>query len=70
VRFGMSLLMVKCLRWQGLVDDHAAIVGNTFAGVDSVRKYGCRLFPQDVKAQPKGLSRYYYPDLIVTCDDG
>jgi hypothetical protein len=29
VRFGMSLLMVKCLRWQGLVDDHA-IVGNTF----------------------------------------
>lgn len=53
----------------GSSDDHAAIVGNTFmALIPFVRKYGCRLFPQDVKAQPKGLSRYYYPDLIVTCD--
>lgn len=54
----------------GSSDDHAAIVGNTFMALRPfVRKCGCRLFPQDVKARPKGLSRYYYPDLIVTCDE-
>ena len=54
----------------GSSDDHAAIVGNTFVVLSPfVRKCGCRLFPQDVKAQPKGLSRFYYPDLIMTCDE-
>ena len=54
----------------GSSDDHAAIVGNTFMALRPfVRKCGCRLFPQEVKARPKGLSRYYYPDLMVTCDE-
>ena len=54
----------------GSSDDHAAIVSNACVVlIPFVRKCGCRLFPQDVKARPKGLSRYYYPDLMVTCDE-
>ena len=54
----------------GSSDDHATIVGNAFMALSPfARKCGCRLFPQDVKARPKGLSRYYYPDLMVTCDE-
>ena len=54
----------------GSSDDHAAIVGNAFMALSPfVRKCGCRLFPQGVKAHPKGLSRFYYPDLMMTCDE-
>ena len=54
----------------GSSDDHAAIVSNACVVlIPFARKCGCRLFPQDVKARPKGLSRYYYPDLMVTCDE-
>ena len=54
----------------GSSDDHAAIVSNACVVlIPFARKCGCRLFPQDVKARPVGLSRFYYPDLMVTCDD-
>jgi Uma2 family endonuclease len=55
----------------GSSDDHAAIVGNAYATLRPfVRQCGgCRMFPQDVKARPEGLSRFYYPDLMVTCDE-
>ena len=54
----------------GSSDDHAAIVSNACVVlIPFARKYGCRLFPQDVKARPVGLSRFYYPDLMVTCDE-
>ena len=54
----------------GSSDDHAAIVGNAVMTIGPhLRRSGCRLYPQDVKAQITGRSRYYYPDLMVTCDD-
>jgi Uma2 family endonuclease len=54
----------------GSSDDHAAIVRNVIMTVGPhLRGSGCSLYPQDIKAQVKGRSRFYYPDLMVTCDD-
>ena len=54
----------------GSSDDHAAIVGNALIAIGPhLRRSGCRLYLQDVKAQITRRSRYYYPDLMVTCDD-
>jgi Uma2 family endonuclease len=53
----------------GSSDHHASIVGNGFIVLSTfARGRGCRIYPQDVKAQVQGKSRYYYPDLLVTCD--
>jgi Uma2 family endonuclease len=53
----------------GSSDDHASIVGNTLIALKPfVRGAGCRIYPQDVKAKIQDQSRYYYPDLLVTCD--
>ena len=54
----------------GSSDDHAAIVINLSALLKSHLRGGrCRHFVQDLKAQITRRSRYYYPDLMVTCDD-
>jgi Uma2 family endonuclease len=54
----------------GSSDDHAAIVRNAIMTMGPhFRGSGCSLYPQDIKAQVKGRSRFYYPDLMVTCDD-
>ena len=54
----------------GSSDDHATIVINLSALLKSHLRGGqCRHFVQDLKAQITRRSRYYYPDLMVTCDD-
>ncbi len=54
----------------GSSDYHAAIVINLSALLKSHLRGGrCRHFVQDLKAQITRRSRYYYPDLMVTCDD-
>jgi Uma2 family endonuclease len=54
----------------GSSDDHASIVANTLIMLSPfVRGRGCRIYPQDVKAKIQGRSRFYYPDLLVTCDE-
>jgi Uma2 family endonuclease len=53
----------------GSSDDHATIVLNcSIVLTPFVRSAGCRIYPQDVKAKIHDQSRYYYPDLLVTCD--
>jgi Uma2 family endonuclease len=53
----------------GSSDDHASIVLNCVLVLTPfVRGAGCRIYPQDVKAKIHDQSRYYYPDLLVTCD--
>jgi Uma2 family endonuclease len=53
----------------GSSDDHATIVLNcSIVLTPFVRGAGCRIYPQDVKAKIHDQSRYYYPDLLVTCD--
>jgi Uma2 family endonuclease len=49
---------------------HAVIVKNFILTVGPhLRGSGCDLYPQDIKAKVSRRKRYYYPDLMVTCDD-
>ncbi len=53
----------------GSSDDHATIVLNcSIVLTPFVRAAGCRIYPQDVKAKVHDRARFYYPDLLVTCD--
>ncbi len=49
---------------------HALLVKNFILTVGPhLRGSGSDLYPQDVKAKVSHRSRFYYPDLMVTCDD-
>lgn len=53
----------------GASDPHVTIGGNLFALLRShVRGSGCRVFIADMKARIESLNRFYYPDVMVTCD--
>ncbi|MEQ8386499.1 MAG: Uma2 family endonuclease [Coleofasciculus sp. A1-SPW-01] len=53
----------------GANDSHVTIAGNLFALLRShVRGSGCRVYISDMKARIESLNRFYYPDVIVTCD--
>ncbi|BCL38843.1 Uma2 family endonuclease [Nostoc sp. MS1] len=53
----------------GASDPHVTIAGNLFALLrNHVRGSGCRVYIADMKARIEELNRYYYPDVMVTCD--
>jgi Uma2 family endonuclease len=53
----------------GALDPHITIAGNLFALLRThVRGSGCRVYIADMKARIETLNRYYYPDVMVTCD--
>ncbi len=53
----------------GASDVHVTIAGNLFALLRShVRGTGCRVYIADMKAQIEARNRFYYPDVMVTCD--
>ncbi|MBW4501506.1 MAG: Uma2 family endonuclease [Scytonema hyalinum WJT4-NPBG1] len=53
----------------GALDPHVTIAGNLFALLrNHVRRSGCRVYIADMKARIESLNRYYYPDVMVTCD--
>ncbi len=53
----------------GASDSHVTIAGNLFALLRShVRVSGCRVYISDMKARIETLNRFYYPDVLVTCD--
>jgi len=53
----------------GANDAHVTIAGNLFALLRShVRGSGCRVYMSDMKARIEALNRYFYPDVMVTCD--
>lgn len=53
----------------GASDAHVTIAGNLFALLRShVRGTGCRVYIADMKARIETRNRFYYPDLMVTCD--
>jgi Uma2 family endonuclease len=53
----------------GALDPHVTIAGNLFAFLrNHVRGSGCRVYIADMKARIESLNRYYYPDVMVTCD--
>ena len=53
----------------GATDAHVTIALNLAAVLRShVRGSGCRVYISDMKARIESLNRYFYPDLLVTCD--
>ncbi|PHJ63268.1 hypothetical protein VF14_31440 [Nostoc linckia z18] len=50
-------------------DAHVTIVGNLFILLrNHLRGSGCRIYILDMKARIDVINRYFYPDVIVTCD--
>ncbi|WP_066423810.1 Uma2 family endonuclease [Anabaena sp. 4-3] len=53
----------------GASDPHVTIALNLAILLRShVRGSGCRVYISDMKARIESLNRYYYPDVMVTCD--
>ncbi len=54
----------------GASDPHVTIAGNLFALLRShIRGSRCRVFISDMKVWVEARNRFYYPDILVTCDD-
>jgi Uma2 family endonuclease len=54
----------------GGTDAHNQIAGNLYALLRAnLRGSGCRTYFADVKARIEVLNLFYYPDMMVTCDD-
>ena len=54
----------------GAVSKHGVIALNlaTFF-YRPARKKGCQVYASDLRVRVQGGSRYYYPDVLVTCED-
>ena len=53
----------------GASDNHVTIALNLATLLRShVRGSGCRVYIADMKARIESLNRFYYPDVMVTCD--
>lgn len=53
----------------GTTDTHNTIAGNLFTIIrNHLRGSDCRVYFADIKARLEKLNRFYYPDLLVTCD--
>ncbi|MCP2730420.1 Uma2 family endonuclease [Limnofasciculus baicalensis] len=51
-------------------DAHATIGGNLFALLrNHVRGSGCRAYASDMKVRIEAANCFYYPDVMVTCDE-
>lgn len=54
----------------GGTDVHNLLAGNLYALLRGHLRGGtCRTYFADVKARIEALNRFYYPDVMVTCDD-
>jgi len=54
----------------GASDPHVTIALNLAASLrNHLRGSGCRVYMSDMKAQIKSLNRFFYPDVMVTCDE-
>ena len=53
----------------GASDAHVTITMNLSMLLrNHLRGSGCRVYMADMKAQIQAINRYYYPDVMVTCD--
>ena len=54
----------------GASDAHVTITVNLLAMLrNHVRGSGCRVYANDMKARIESLNIFYYPDILVTCDE-
>lgn len=55
----------------GASDAHVTLCVNLVALLrNHVRGSGCRVYMSDMKARIESQNIYYYPDVMVTCDEG
>jgi Uma2 family endonuclease len=53
----------------GASNRHVLIAGNLFAMLrNSVRGSRCRAFISDTKVHVESINTYYYPDIVISCD--
>lgn len=53
----------------GANDPHVTIASNAFMIIrNHLRGSNCRVYISDMKARIDALNRFYYPDVMVTCD--
>lgn len=53
----------------GATDAHVTIAGNIFALLLAhLRGSGCRVYISDMKVRIEAKNRFYYPDVMVTCE--
>ena len=53
----------------GTTDTHNTIAGNLYTLIrNHLRGTDCRVYFADIKAKIEKRNRFYYPDLLVTCD--
>ena len=53
----------------GANDPHVTIASNVFGMIrNHLRGSSCRVYISDMKARIDSLNRFYYPDVMVTCD--
>ncbi|TAE59357.1 MAG: Uma2 family endonuclease [Nostocales cyanobacterium] len=54
----------------GASDPHITVTGNIFTLIrNHLRGSGCRVFFTDMKTRIETINRFYYPDVMVTCDE-
>jgi Uma2 family endonuclease len=54
----------------GASDSHVAITLNISSAFKiHFRGKGCRVYASDMKARIESINRYFYPDVMVSCDD-
>jgi len=55
----------------GASENHVEIITNlTVILANRFRGTSCKVFPTDMRLQIESENIYYYPDLLVTCDEG
>lgn len=60
----------KVFAMAGATDTHVTIAGNIFALLLShLRGSGCRVYISDMKVRIESKNSFYYPDVLVTCED-
>ncbi len=53
----------------GATDTHVTIAGNIFALLlTHLRRSGCRVYISDMKVRIEAKNRFFYPDVMVTCE--
>jgi Uma2 family endonuclease len=53
----------------GTTDTHNTLAGNLYTLIRShLRGSDCRVYIADIKARLEKRNRFYYPDLLITCD--
>ncbi|QYX33411.1 Uma2 family endonuclease [Sphaerospermopsis torques-reginae] len=54
----------------GASDPHVTVTLNSaFLIRNHIRGSGCRVFATDMKTRIETINRFYYPDVMVTCDE-